>query len=688
MTSHALQANRIVLHLVLALGGSLLILGGMYYAASHAGHDIDPAQLIDAIKTSSPKLFLAYVVISLLGIVFRAWRYRVLLQASGESSIPGFRDMTLITAVRNMTVDLLPARLGELVFVVLLKSRAGTQVSAGLSALLFSTLLDIVILAPITIAIGLMVGFPSKQPYLLALIALVAALGFIVGLKFVLPLLHGWFERWAQHRNRVVSKLFDFVLSITDAVEATMKARVFGSVISLTLLIRLLKYIGLLCLFYGLAQGNFPEMAEMSSLKVLGAMMASEMTASMPVPALMSFGTWELGGMTLLAFFGAIPQAALLTLLGVHIQTQALDYGIGIAAFLALFLLNGGRVGQTLSGRRRNTLLAAVFAVAAAALAWVAYDKAPDSQSLSEATAISITRPAGSPLPAWVASLDGFIVWSSNRSGNHDIWLMNLPDMHIRPLTTHPHTENFGRISPDGRKVVFARSHKEWQSLRDETPWDIWMLEIGSGKEKLIARWGMSPSWSPDGTFIIFKRDGGQTMAYDLVSGKERVYYESGRDVFMKTRVNMETPSIGEGKRMAFTYRSRGQPTNVIRDKNGKFTVVHRDSCQVLWAPSGDYVTYVQKGGRQINRIMRYDPETGKKTQLLDLPGDFSHEYFARLSADERFMVLAASSGDHEHDLANYELFLWEVGSDPAGAERLTFNTNNDSWPDIWLHKK
>ena len=102
-------------------------------------------------------------------------------------------------------------------------------------------------------------------------------------------------------------------------------------------LIRLLKYIGLLCLFYGLAQGNFPEMAEMSSLKVLGAMMASEMTASMPVPALMSFGTWELGGMTLLAFFGAIPQAALLTLLGVHIQTQALDYGIGIAAFLALF---------------------------------------------------------------------------------------------------------------------------------------------------------------------------------------------------------------------------------------------------------------------------------------------------------------------------------------------------------------
>ena len=267
----------------------------MYYAASHAGHDIDPAQLIDAIKTSSPKLFLAYVVISLLGIVFRAWRYRVLLQASGESSIPGFRDMTLITAVRNMTVDLLPARLGELVFVVLLKSRAGTQVSAGLSALLFSTLLDIVILAPITIAIGLMVGFPSKQPYLLALIALVAALGLLSASSLFCRCC---MDGSNAGRNTVIASSAScliFVLSITDAVEATMKARVFGSVISLTLLIRLLKYIGLLCLFYGLAQGNFPEMAEMSSLKVLGAMMASEMTASMPVPALMSFGpgNWE-----------------------------------------------------------------------------------------------------------------------------------------------------------------------------------------------------------------------------------------------------------------------------------------------------------------------------------------------------------------------------------------------------------
>jgi len=202
MNSQAIQANKILLHLALALGGSLLILGGLFYAASHAGHNISPVHLMDAIKSSSLSLFLAYALASVCGLVFRAWRYRVLLRASGEQKIPGNKDMIFITAVRNMTVDLLPARLGELVFVGLLNKKAGTQVSSGLSALLFATLLDVLILAPITIAIGLMVGFPTKQPYLLALIALFVVLGFVVGIKYILPMLDKWFLRLAvQHRD-------------------------------------------------------------------------------------------------------------------------------------------------------------------------------------------------------------------------------------------------------------------------------------------------------------------------------------------------------------------------------------------------------------------------------------------------------------------------------------------------------
>lgn len=685
MSIDRIQSSRIITHLALAFGGSLLVLAGLFYAASHAGHDISPARLIEVIRAGSSGFLILYAVMSILGLLFRSWRYRVLLKASGEENMPGMKDMTLITAVRNMTVDLLPARLGELVFVALLRKKAGTRVSSGLSALLFATLLDILILAPITIAIGLIVGFPNKQPYMLALIALFVVVAFLIGIKYILPYFSRLIDQLASHSNRFVSGFFRFIQSIDQAVETTMEAGVFGSVISLTLAVRFFKYAALLALFYGLTKTSFPAIWDMGELKVLAAMIASEMTASMPVPALMSFGTWELGGMTLLAYFGAPPQDALITLLGVHIQTQALDYSIGIVAFLALFML--GRKVSADAGKtyRRRAIIGIVFVVLAATLTWFSFKATPEQAVKQLGISTEVLRPASDPLPAWTGKLDGYIVWSSNRSGNHDIWLMSLPEMKIRQLTTDKHTENFARISPDGKKVVFARSHKEWQSLRDEKPWDVWMIDIASGKESLIAKWGMAPSWSPDGKFITFQRNPGMIMAYDFDSKKERVLYESGKDDFIRHRTALSTPSVGKGKQLAFTYRNKGQPTNIIRDGKGEFSVVHRDSCQVMWAPSGDFLTYVQKGGHQTNQIMRYDPISKKKTRLLDLPGDFSHEYFARLSADERYLVFAASGGGHEHDLADYEIFLWPVGANAKDATRLTFNKGNDSWPDVWL---
>ncbi len=688
------DSSRIFNHLAMAFGGSLIILAGLYYSTVNSGHEVNPARLIELLKESSLTFFLLYIVSMALGIVLRAKRYQLLIRASGEKQRPSFKDITLITAVRNMTVDLLPARLGELAFVYLLNKRAATQYSTGLSALLFATLLDIVVLAPITIIIGLVVGFPNKQPYLLALIALAIVVGFVLGLRFVLPWISPFIQQWQSHSNKWLRKGTDFALSINDAIQTTLHARIFTQVFGLTILVRVLKYSGLLLLFYGLTRNSFPLMAEMQAMPVLGAMIASEMTASLPVPTLMSFGTWELGGMTLLAFYGAVPLDALLTMLSIHIQTQAIDYGVGIASLFALYLLvkqDGQRYSQSYSptmsiSKKRSWKVGGLFLVLAIALAWWASDYAKDKQAQQVDQMFSSSlRPDDYPVPGWLMERQGFIVWSSNRSGNHDIMLMDLPSLKSRAITDDPHTDNFARISPDGKQVVFARSHEEWQSLRNEKPWDVWLLNIKTGKEQLIAKWGFAPSWSADGKTIIFERVGGFIMAYDLASQKERIYYESGKDKFMQSRIDMSTPSIGRDGRLAFTFSNFGSPTNVVRDKKGAFTVVHRDSCQVMWSPSGQFATYVQKGGRQTNQIMRYDPESQVKTTLVDLPGEHSHEYFPRLSADEKWMIFSASTGGHEHDLADYELFLWPVGSPSSEATRLTFHSGNDSWPDLWL---
>ncbi len=304
---------------------------------------------------------------------------------------------------------------------------------------------------------------------------------------------------------------------------------------------------------------------------------------------------------------------------------------------------------------------------------------------ICSAATMPLARANQNTEPDWINQISGFTVWSSNRAGNHDIWMLELPSMQAKQLTTHPHTENFARISPDGSKIAFARSHQPHQSLRDKRPWDIWILDLKTGEETLIAKWGLAPSWSNDSKTLVFQRSPDKIIAYDLGNKQESIIYQSGQDNVVQQAVDLNTPSIGFGDQMAFTFRNHGQPTNVIRDQNGIFSVVHRDACQVMWSPSGKFVTYVQKGGKQINQIMHYDPNTAEKTTLVDLPGEFSHEYFPRLTQDEKYMIFAASAGGHEHDLADYELFLWPVGSDMNSTVRLTHHQGNDSWPDIWL---
>ena len=110
--------------------------------------------------------------------------------------------------------------------------------------------------------------------------------------------------------------------------------------------------------------------------------------------------------------------------------------------------------------------------------------------------------------------------------------------------------------------------------------------------------------------------------------------------------------------------------------------------CQLTWSPGEDFLYLIGHGGRQKNRVYRYNPANAKTTPWLDLPGAYSHEYFPKLSNDGRYMVLAASTGErgqHEHDTSDYEVFLWRVNEPAEQAMRITHDPANDCWPDIWL---
>jgi hypothetical protein len=88
------------------------------------------------------------------------------------------------------------------------------------------------------------------------------------------------------------------------------------------------------------------------------------------------------------------------------------------------------------------------------------------------------------------------------------------------------------------------------------------------------------------------------------------------------------------------------------------------------------------KGGTFLQASAVQPP--GKRT-FMDLPFSFSHEYFPRFSRNGQWLIWGASEGDHEHDLADYEIFLWRRGSPWEKTVRLTFNKANDRFPDIFI---
>jgi len=283
----------------------------------------------------------------------------------------------------------------------------------------------------------------------------------------------------------------------------------------------------------------------------------------------------------------------------------------------------------------------------------------------------------------------GFVVWGSNRFGNHDILAMELPSKQITRLTKNAHTEYFPRISPDGSKIVFSRSQRPWVSQRNQFHWDVILLDLKSGKQRLLAKNANTPIWSVDGKKIYYQRNGYYFAEFNLDTGKERDIFASGSGLGqVRKGALLQTPHyLGETNQFAVTLR-RTQHVMGIVGFDGKLTPIS-DGCQLTWSKKGDFLYYVDYGGRKKNALYVYDPVKKKSRQWLDLPGELSHEYFPKLSNDEKYLVFGASEGGrkhHEHDTGDFELFLWKINTPADKAVRLTFHTGNDTWPDVFLY--
>jgi TolB protein len=111
--------------------------------------------------------------------------------------------------------------------------------------------------------------------------------------------------------------------------------------------------------------------------------------------------------------------------------------------------------------------------------------------------------------PTW--SPDGKrIAFRSDRDGNDEVFVTNADGTRQRNLTRNPASDYSPAWSPDGRTIAFATSRE------DPTGNDVWLMDADGGNPRpLVEQIGIDeyPSWSPDGSQLAFGCTLGKILA-------------------------------------------------------------------------------------------------------------------------------------------------------------------------------
>jgi len=289
----------------------------------------------------------------------------------------------------------------------------------------------------------------------------------------------------------------------------------------------------------------------------------------------------------------------------------------------------------------------------------------------------------------------GLIVWSSSRLGNHDLFVMNTDGSNVHPITSGDAVDWFPRFSPDGSRILFTRSKKGWVFERDanaEGKWDIYTVTPeGKDETKVVdnASWG---NWiDPDE--IVYAR-ATRILRRKLSGGDEELLVDSAQVPALDGALLQQPEMSRDGRFIAITLRGSKRETGIWNIAKKTWTRTG-EGCQINWTPDNREVYWVHPTGNGGSRVLHEAISDGTPSKgpdadldgmtLIDIPGRRSHEYFPQLSADGKWLVWAATQRGHDHDIADYEIYLWEVGAPPATAARLTFHSGNDRWPDVFI---
>ncbi len=317
---------------------SLLVAGVLLALLARWG-GIGVAELREALGRLTLSCYLSALGLHVLLNLLRAWRFHVLLGTSSRGGIAGQVGVTLSYGMASIV---LPAKLGELSYVVYSGRALGVRAGTALAVLVVARVLD---LATLALGMGSACLVVSGPGWLVP--AGVAGMG--LGVVLLVAGWHGqWFVRagvWASRvtrldRWRAGAKVIERVEGLGVALEEAARGRKLGGAVALSVAAWVCVFCFCAVLARGLGIGGigFAEVVFGSGLAML--------TSLVPLSAFASVGTLEAGWVVGFGVFGVGRELALATGAGLHVVQLVNVAGLGLIGHVLMGIATAREKGR------------------------------------------------------------------------------------------------------------------------------------------------------------------------------------------------------------------------------------------------------------------------------------------------------------------------------------------------------
>jgi len=215
------------------------------------------------------------------------------------------------------------------------------------------------------------------------------------------------------------------------------------------------------------------------------------------------------------------------------------------------------------------------------------------------------------------------IAFSSDRTGNWEIYLMNTDGSNQRNVTSRPGTDDDEPFwSPDGRQIAFVSC-----PVGQEASSEIWVMNSDGSNQRQItfnSAEASQPGWSPDGTTIAFASTKGGGGGVWLMNADGSNVHKIIDDPARWTRPRFSP----DGSQIAFRGSRAGNAEVYVMNADGtnlrNLTNNPAWDGWPSWSPNGQQIVFAtdRDGPPDMREIYLMSPDGSGLTRLTDNPAN------------------------------------------------------------------